>query len=97
MISNLSQAGITEEATNCLKDILDPRNRGSRCWLIENYYNLQYPACVGLSRIGKLGRVQEVWNHPNHSFVPTPWWMRLFPMSWIKWDREGVYIFKTRV
>jgi hypothetical protein len=31
MIGTLSQAGVTEEATNCLKDIFDPGNRGSGC------------------------------------------------------------------
>jgi hypothetical protein len=31
MIGGLSSAGITEEATNCLKDIFDPGNRGSGC------------------------------------------------------------------
>ena len=56
-----------------------------------------WPSCVGLSRTGKFGRVQEVWNNPNRSFVPTPWYMRLIPMRWIRWDREGSYIYKTRV
>jgi len=31
MIGTLSKAGVTEEATNCLKDIFDPGNRGSGC------------------------------------------------------------------
>ena len=31
MIGTLSKAGVTEEATNCLKDIFDPNNRGSGC------------------------------------------------------------------
>jgi predicted MFS family arabinose efflux permease len=30
-IQGLSKAGITESATNCVMDILDPSNRGSRC------------------------------------------------------------------
>ena len=28
---SFSQAGINESMTNCLRDILDPSNRGSRC------------------------------------------------------------------
>ena len=31
MLGTLSKAGVTEEATNCLKDIFDPGNRGSGC------------------------------------------------------------------
>ncbi len=31
MIGTLSKAGVTEEATNCIKDIFDPNNRGSGC------------------------------------------------------------------
>jgi|TARA_B110000046_G_scaffold184171_1_gene222009 hypothetical protein len=31
MIGTLSKAGVTEEATNCIKDIFDPGNRGSGC------------------------------------------------------------------
>lgn len=30
-IKNLSKAGVSERATNCIKDILDPANRGSGC------------------------------------------------------------------
>ena len=30
-ISNLTQAGILESSSNCLRDILDPANRGSGC------------------------------------------------------------------
>jgi len=30
-IQGLSKAGITENAANCIKDIFDPANRGSRC------------------------------------------------------------------
>ena len=30
-IQGLSKAGITESATNCVMDIFDPANRGSRC------------------------------------------------------------------
>jgi len=30
-IQGLSKAGMTESATNCIKDIFDPANRGSRC------------------------------------------------------------------
>ena len=30
-IAGLSKAGITESATNCIKDIFDPSNRGSGC------------------------------------------------------------------
>ena len=29
--SMLSKAGVAEEATNCIKDIFDPGNRGSGC------------------------------------------------------------------
>jgi len=31
MIGTLSKAGVAEEATNCLKDVFDPNNRGSGC------------------------------------------------------------------
>ena len=31
MVGSLSKAGVAEEATNCLKDIFDPGNRGSGC------------------------------------------------------------------
>lgn len=30
-ISKITTAGVKEEATNCVKDILDPSNRGSGC------------------------------------------------------------------
>jgi len=30
-IQGLTTAGISESATNCIKDIFDPANRGSRC------------------------------------------------------------------
>ena len=30
-IQGMTQAGITESATNCIKDIFDPGNRGSGC------------------------------------------------------------------
>jgi len=30
-IQSLSKAGVTESATNCIMDIFDPSNRGSRC------------------------------------------------------------------
>lgn len=30
-LGSLSSAGITESATNCIKDIFDPGNRGSGC------------------------------------------------------------------
>jgi hypothetical protein len=30
-IQGLSKAGVTESATNCIKDIFDPSNRGSGC------------------------------------------------------------------
>ena len=30
-IAGMTQAGVTEEASNCVKDIFDPSNRGSGC------------------------------------------------------------------
>jgi hypothetical protein len=30
-ISKITTAGVQEEATNCIKDIFDPSNRGSGC------------------------------------------------------------------
>ena len=30
-IQGLTTAGVSESATNCLMDIFDPANRGSRC------------------------------------------------------------------
>ena len=30
-LANMSRAGITETTVNCVKDIFDPHNRGSRC------------------------------------------------------------------
>ena len=30
-ISKITTAGVKEEATNCVKDIFDPSNRGSGC------------------------------------------------------------------
>ena len=30
-IQGLTKAGISESATNCIKDIFDPANRGSGC------------------------------------------------------------------
>jgi len=30
-IQGLSKAGMTENVANCIKDIFDPANRGSRC------------------------------------------------------------------
>ncbi len=50
-----------------------------------------YPACVGLSKVGKFGRVHELWNDLKSR--PTPWYMRVIPMKFIKWDRKGSYIF----
>ena len=51
-----------------------------------------WPACVGLSKIGKYGRVHTLWNDCKGS-RPTPWYMRLIPMRYIKWDRDGSYLF----
>jgi hypothetical protein len=51
-----------------------------------------WPACVGLSKIGKYGRVHTLWNDTKGS-RPTPWYMRLIPMMFIKWNRKGSYIF----
>ena len=51
-----------------------------------------WPACVGLSKIGKYGRVHTLWNDCKGS-RPTPWYMRLIPMRYIKWDRNGSYLF----
>ena len=42
-----------------------------------------YPACVGLGKVGKYGRVHEVWNDTKGS-RPTPWYMRFIPMKYIK-------------
>ena len=55
-------------------------------------YNRDYPACVGLGKAGKYGRVHEVWNDTKGS-RPTPWYMRLIPMKYIKWDSKGSYLF----
>jgi len=55
-------------------------------------YNRDYPACVGLSKSGKYGRVHEVWNDTESS-RPTPWYMRFIPMKYIKWDSKGSYLF----
>jgi len=55
---------------------------------VEQY---SYPACVGLSKVGKHGRVYELWNDMTDR--PTPWYMRLIPMKYIQWDRNGSYIF----
>ena len=52
----------------------------------------EWPACVGLSRIGKYGRVYTLWNDCKGS-RPTPWYMRLVPMKYIKWDNKGSYLF----
>ena len=30
-ISKITTAGVKEEATNCIKDVFDPSNRGSGC------------------------------------------------------------------
>jgi len=30
-IAGLSKAGVSEEVTNCVKDVFDPGNRGSGC------------------------------------------------------------------
>ena len=49
-----------------------------------------YPACVGLGKVGKYGRVHELWNDTKGS-RPTPWYMRFIPMKDIKWDRNGSY------
>ena len=51
-----------------------------------------WPACVGLGKIGKYGRVHTIWNDCKGS-RPTPWYMRLVPMKHIKWDRNGSYLF----
>ena len=51
-----------------------------------------WPACVGLSKTGKYGRVYTLWNDCKGS-RPTPWYMRLIPMRYIKWDRNGSYLF----
>lgn len=56
----------------------------------------KWPACVGLSKIGRFGRVHTVWNDCGPA-RPTPWWMRLFPMRWIKWDSDGAYIWKIKL
>ena len=50
-----------------------------------------YPACVGLGKVGKYGRVYELWNDCVNR--PTPWYMRFIPMKYIKWDRNGSYLF----
>jgi len=51
-----------------------------------------WPACVGLGKIGKYGRVHTIWNDCKGS-RSTPWYMRLVPMKYIKWDRNGSYLF----
>ena len=51
-----------------------------------------WPACVGLSKTGKYGRVHTLWKDCKGS-RPTPWYMRLIPMRYIKWDRNGSYLF----
>ena len=51
-----------------------------------------WTACVGLSKTGKYGRVHTLWNDCKGS-RPTPWYMRLIPMRYIKWDRNGSYLF----
>lgn len=51
-----------------------------------------WPACVGLSKTGKYGRVHTLWNDCKGS-RPTSWYMRLVPMRYIKWDRNGSYLF----
>ena len=53
--------------------------------------NRHYPACVGLSKVGRYGRVYEVWNDLKNR--PSPWYMRLIPMKYIKWDSKGSYLF----
>lgn len=63
----------------------------------KNILNQTWPACVGLSKSGRFGRVHTVWNDPDNCSKPTPWWMRLFPMKWIKWDRDGAYIIKIKI
>ena len=56
-------------------------------WKIDQ----EWPACVGLSKIGKYGRVHTLWNDCKGS-RPTPWYMRLIPMKYIGWNREGAYV-----
>lgn len=51
-----------------------------------------HPACIGLSKVGNYGRVHTLWNDCKGS-RPTPWYMRLIPMRYIKWDRNGSYLF----
>ena len=57
-------------------------------WKIDQ----EWPACVGLSKIGKYGRVHTLWNDckgRRHK----PWYMRLIPMKYIKWDSKVIYLF----
>jgi len=92
MIGGLSSAGITEEATNCLKDIFDPGNRGSGCWLTNDSKDSDsWRACVGLSWQGGTWltaiRRSECWT--DMVSRPWPWYLRFIPTSWVSWDRNG--------
>jgi hypothetical protein len=48
------------------------------------------PGCVGLSRIGSYpNTVRTVWSDMISKKVP--WYLRLVPMQWIGWNRNGAY------
>tara|TARA_B100001094_G_C17445026_1_gene445454 strand:+ start:256 stop:441 length:186 start_codon:yes stop_codon:yes gene_type:complete len=55
-----------------------------------DYSDTIYPACVGLSRIGDYPNiVNELWNDGVTRKVP--WYLRIFPMKYIDWNRNGSY------
>ena len=53
--------------------------------------NSNFQRGVAVSKVGRYGRVYEVWNDLKNR--PSPWYMRLIPMKFIKWDSKGSYLF----
>ena len=48
----------------------------------------QWPVCVGLAR--SKGWLVEYWN--DQTLRPVAWYYRFLPFSWIKYNRQGVYV-----
>lgn len=51
-----------------------------------------YPACVGLVRIGDWPMpIHECWNDCRPS-RPARWYIRHLPLSWVRWNSKGSHI-----
>jgi hypothetical protein len=62
---------------------------------VVDWRRLTYPACVGIVRIGRYpNTVLEYWS--DGVFREISWYLRLFPMRWLTWNRQGIKLKKLK-